>query len=175
MATSYVILTVANATLPSANAATLVKTTSTGTPPTNAGTLTYNTLNFAQDATDVRAMWEVPLPPDYLSTPTVTIIWGHTATSGNAVLLAGCAPATIGTTDEDAASYFAADTSGAVAVPATAGVDKSTTISLTDRGSGGTLAAGQVISVFVGRDADAAGDTASGTLKVRGAYLAYTS
>lgn len=171
MASSYVVLPLESALFPSANAGTLVKTTSTGTPPSNAGTLTYNTINFSSDTSDERAIWSVPVPPSYLSTPTLTVLWGSTATSGNHVLVAGLGPSVTGTTDADASSFTASDSSGAVAVPATAGIDKATTISLTAT----NVAAGAMVAVFVGRDADSGSDTASGTLKVRGAYLTFTS
>ena len=172
MASGYITLPLETALFPTALAGTLVKTTSSGTPPSNAGTLTYNTINFTNDSNDERCMWSFTVPPNYLSTPTVTLLWGHTATSGNAVILAGLGLSVTGTTDADASAYLIADTSGAIAVPATAGIDKSTTISLTDRGAAGTLAAGQVVNLFVGRDASA--DTAAGTLKIRGGYFTFT-
>lgn len=169
------VLLLEEAVFPTSNAGTLVKTTSGGSATTNTPAVTYNTINFTQDATDQTAIWNFEVPADYLSGPVATLLWGSTATTGNHVIKAGLSPSVTGTTDSDQSVYLAADSSGAISVPSTAGVDKSTSISLTAAGAGGTLAAGQMCSLFVGRDADHASDTASGTLLLRGAVFSYTS
>jgi hypothetical protein len=172
MATSRILLDPGDAALPTSNPATLTKITSTGTPPANAPTLTYNVLEF-NDATDQHGMWNFRLPDDYLSGGTITLLWGHSvAVAGNVIWLAGVELLSQLTTSVAAALYNAADSSGAVAVPGTANAFKETSIALTMTGA----VAGAFCALFVGRDANAAGDTATGGVgRILAVQFSYTS
>ena len=172
MGTSRILLDLESATLPTANPATLTKVTSSGTPPTNAPVLTYNGLDYS-DSTDQAAMWNLRLPDDYLSGGTLTFLWSHTAaTSGSVIWKAGAELVVASAGGVDAASYNAADAAAAVTVPGTVGQFKETSIALTMTGA----VAGAFCGVFLGRDADAGGDTATGGVgRILAVQLAYTA
>lgn len=170
MATTRIWLAPGDATLPSANPATLATVTSSATATTNTPKPTFKHLVFDQ-STDQHAMWSLPVLDDYLSGPTVKVFWGAAPTSGNVIWLAGLMAGVASSTDLDASTFLAADAASAVAVPSTSEQFKTTSIACTATG----VAAGGFISVFVGRDADAGGDTAAGDAYLVGAVLSYTS
>jgi hypothetical protein len=121
-------------------------------------------------STDQHCMWQFAVPANYISGGTVTLDWGSANTSGNVIWLAGLMVA--GTSGNVLSSaYLNADTSAATAVPGTSGFRQETSIALTTTG----MAAGLFASLFVGRDANAGGDTAAGNAWLFGAVLSYTS
>lgn len=87
------------------------------------------------------------------------------ATTGNVVLQAALEAITDGdATDTDAASSFdTANSSGAVAVPGTAGYIDQASITMTNADS---IAAGDYCRLRLNRDADNGSDTAAGDLQV---------
>ena len=172
MATSRIVLTPEVAVLPTSNPATLTKVTSSATATTNTPKPTYNKLEY-NDSTDKHAIFNLPIPADYLSTaaPVLKIWWTAAPTSGNVVWIAGLGVVVVGTTDFDASTFLAADSFGAIAVPGTAGIVKTSSVTLTATG----LVAAGFASLFIGRDADAGTDTAVGNAELLGAVLEYTS
>lgn len=169
--TSRILLAVEDATLPTSNpAGGPTKITSSGGAVANGPVVTYQILTF-NDTTDQHAMWAFRLPDDYLSGGTVTILWGHAANTGNVIWKAGAELIVPAGVVVSASSYNAADVAAAVAVPATIGQEKETSIALTMTGA----LAGAWCSVFVGRDADAGGDTATGNANLLAVQFSYTS
>jgi hypothetical protein len=171
MATTRILLPLEEAVLPTANPAVLTKVTGTGTPPANAPAVTANKLTFDQ-ATDQSAMWAFRLPADYLSGGLVVIKWSADVNAGNAVWKAGIAALIDGTTNLlSGAAYNAADVSATVAVPGTVGLTTETSWALTTTG----VAGARWVSVFIGRRASIAADTAAGTSNIWAAGFEYTS
>lgn len=169
MATSYLILPVETATLATTNPGVRSTVESSATATTNCPKVNYQKIVFNKD-TDQHCMWQFSVPANYVSGGVITLDWGAAVTSGNVIWLAGLMVATA-STDIDAGTYLAADATAATAVPGTVGYRQQTSITLTTTG----LAAGLFASLFVGRDANAAGDTAAGNSELFGAILSYTS
>lgn len=170
MSTSRVLLIPEDAVLPTANPATLTKVTSSGGPVANGPFVTYNVLAFDQ-TTDQHAMWNFRVPDDYLSGGTLTLLWGAAVNTGNVIWLAGAELMDPNSTVTSSSVYNAADSAGAIGTPATVGQFKETGIALTMTGA----SPGDLISVFVGRDAGAGGDTAAGNANLLAAQFSYTS
>jgi hypothetical protein len=170
--TTRILLEPGNAVLPTSNPATLTKVTSGGAAPSNAPVLTLNVLEFS-DSTDQAAMWAFRLPDDWISGGTITLLWSHTAaTSGNVAWKAGAELLGPLTAAFSSAAYNAADAATAVSVPGTVGMHRETSIGLTMTGA----AAGALCALFVGRDADAGTDTATGGVaRLLAAQFSYTS
>lgn len=115
------------------------------------------------------------MPGDYASAPVVRAKFGMaSATSGNIVLEAMLMAVTPGDSAAiDTGSLDTTNTSGAVAVPGTAGHMKDGTITMTNADS---VAAGDWCSLKFGRDADdGTNDTATGDLELYGLTLEYTT
>lgn len=150
------------------NPATPELVTSSGTQTTNTPKLHFVRLDFDQ-STDEHWLWQLVLPGDYSSGGTLRLNWGSDVTTGNVIWKAGVEVAA--SLDWDAAVFNAADAAAASAVPGTVGITKEDTIALTMTGAAANLP----IIIFVGRDADAAGDTAAGDAWLMTAALTYTS
>ena len=150
--------------------ATPTMVVSSGTQTTNTPKVSYVTLLFDQ-STDEHWMWQFHMPGDYVSGGTIHLVWGAAVTTGDVVWKAGIEIATASSTDLDAAIFNAADAAAASTVPGTVGQVKETTIALTMTGAGADLAC----VVFVGRDADAGGDTAAGDAALFAAALSYAN
>lgn len=171
MATTRILLTPEDAVLPTANPAALTKTLSAGTPPANAPAITYNVLAF-NDTTDQTCSWAFRLPSDYLSGGLIVVQWYAVAVAGNVVLKAGIAPVRLNNDDLDTTlAYNGPNLSGTVAVPGTSGrlLETSWALTMTN------VAPGLPVSIFLGRDADNAADTAVGNLNVFTVEFEYTS
>lgn len=152
------------------NAAGPEKVVSSGSQTSNTPKLSYIQLTFDQ-STDEHWEWAFPLPADYVSGGVLRLTWGAKVTTGNVIWKAGIKASVLSSVDMDAAVYLAADVSSATAVPGTVGISKETTITLTVTG----LAATTPVSVFVGRDADAGGDTAAGDACLVGVVFEYAT
>jgi hypothetical protein len=98
------------------------------------------------------------LPSNYASGGTLTFRYSATATSGNVVWKTGWALSTPGTTDFDGVAIGTVTAAAANAVPGTSGVEKTVAIDLGVTGA----AVGDVLYVYLARDADHASDTATG-------------
>lgn len=155
---------------PAANAPGTTTTASAAAATTNAFQTRVFTLDFDQ-TTDENTSWQFKVPSNYVSGGTVVIQWFSTPTSGNVIWKASIYVATASSSDIDTSAAFnAVDTSGAVAVNATSGQYKTTSIALTSPG----LSADKFAIVMLGRDADAGGDTAAGDARVISVALSYT-
>ena len=150
------------------DAAIPFKIVSTGTQTTNTPKVSYVHLLFNKD-TDKHWMWQFQLPGDWVSGGTVRLLWGSAVTTGDVIWKAGVEIGVAATTDMDAAIFNAADAAAASTVPGTVGHFKETTIALTTTGA----AANTYVVLFVGRDADAAGDTAAGDAQLLAASFTY--
>lgn len=170
MSTTRILLTLEDAVLPSANPAVLTKITSSATATTNTPKPTYNQLQFDQ-STDQSAIWTLRLPSDWVSGMSLFVKLGCAVNAGNVVMDGGIAPNTDSSTNTTAGVFTACDVSATTAVPGTVGQVLELSWSLTTTG----VAAGRLISVFLGRRASIAADTAAGTAYVLAAELEYTS
>lgn len=171
MSTSRVLLVPEDGVAPTTNPATLTKITSGGAAVTNGPVLTYNVLEF-NDTTDQHYMWNFRIPDDYVSGGVLTLTWGAaSATTNNVIWKAGARPCDPSSTTVSSASYNNADAAAASPVPGTAGQFKETSITLTMTGA----TPGDFLALFVGRDADAGGDTAVGNARLLSAQFSYTS
>lgn len=170
MATTRVLLVPEDGVAPTTNPATLTKVTSGGAAVTNGPVLTYNVLEF-NDTTDQHYMWNFRIPDDYVSGGTITLTWGHVANTNNVIWKAGAKPCDASSTVVSSASYNNADAAAASPVPGTIGQFKETSITLTMTGA----SPGDFLALFVGRDADAGGDTAVGNARLLCVQFSYTS
>lgn len=134
---------------------------SSGSQTSGTPKLTYDRYVFGQSA-DTFVVGHFRVPDDYASGGVIGFEVGSDVTSGNFRMIAGVEPFDVSSTDTDAAVYNAADASSATSVPGTAGQVKNLEITLTMTG----VAAGEVVSVFLGRDPDHAADTAAGDVWV---------
>lgn len=150
--------------------ATPAMVVSSGTQTTNTPKVSYINLLFDQ-STDEHWMWQFQMPGDYVSGGTLRLVWGSAVTTGDVIWKGGIEIATASSTDLDAAIFNAADAAAASTVPGTVGHVKETTITLTMTGAGANLAC----VVFIGRDADAAGDTAAGDAALFAATFTYAN
>lgn len=146
------------------------KMVSTETQTSNTPKVTAIRLVFGA-STDAHWMWVFQLPQDYGSGGTVRLSWGASVNSGNVVWKAGAVPLEPAAGSVTSAAFLAADSSGAVAVPGTIGVAKQTEVDLTMTDGD----AGDLVAVFVGRDADSGSDTAAGDAYLYAADFEYTS
>ncbi|MFF0867621.1 hypothetical protein ACFYUV_38070 [Nonomuraea sp. NPDC003560] len=132
-------------------------------------------LQLAYDAaTREQVTWSLRMPADYGSTPTLKIQCKTAATSGNTIFEGRLAAVTPGdATDVTAKAFAAANTSSATAVPSTAQRLFEISIALT---SADSLAAGDLVIVYLARDAANASDTVNGNdIEVVAATLEYTT
>lgn len=150
------------------NPATLEKIVSSGSQTANTPKVTYVQALFDQ-STDEHLMWHFAIPSDYTSGGTVRLLWGAKVTTGDVIWKTGIEAGDASSTDMDAAVFNAADAAAASTVPGTVGQFKETTIALTMTGA----SAGDEAILFVGRDADAGGDTAAGDATLRTAIFEY--
>lgn len=152
------------------NTAALSYEISGGTQATNSPKVTQMKLLF-DATTDEHWLFSLLLPGDYASGGTLRGEFKMTsATTGNIQMKASQV------TTADAASdtnkiFETVTTTGAVAVPGTAGIIKEFTITLTTTG----MAANEKCVLFIGRDPDDANDTATGDLELIALNLEYTT
>ena len=175
MATSRILLPIPGGVAPDGsgtgnNPATPEKVVSSGTQTTNTPKLSYVRLLF-DASTDEHWIWNFQLPTDWVSGGTLRLVWSSKGTTNNVVWKGGVKSITPSSDDADAAIYVAGDLGTATAVPGTVGQNKETTITLTTTG----FAAGEWLSVFVGRDADHASDTSTSDACLEALTLEYTS
>ncbi len=122
-------------------------------------------------ATSESAYWTVVAPQGLTGALSLVLTWAMaSATSGNVIWRAAVEAISDGdATDTDASTSFdTANSSGAVAVPGTAGYIKQTVIALTNDDG---VAAGDYVRISVDRDAANGSDTATGDAYLLAAEL----
>jgi hypothetical protein len=152
------------------NPATPELMVSAGTQTTNTPKSSVLTWLFDQ-STDEHLLFHGPLPADWSSGATVNIYYTAKATTGDVIWKAGMTALTAATDDLDAAVFIAGDLATANTVAGTQGQFKKVTIALTATG----LAAGDYVTLFVGRDADNGSDTLAADAVLVGVELQYTA
>lgn len=132
-------------------------------------------LQAAFDASTQEALiWSFRMPSDFTSNPVLKVQYKMaSAVTGNVIIESRVSATTPGdTTDTDAKTFSTVNTSAATAVPATtAGKIGEISLSLANSDS---LAANDYVSIYLARDADNAGDTATGDMEVVAVSLEYT-
>ena len=152
------------------NTAALSYEVSTGTQTTNTPKATQLKLLFDAD-TDEHWCFPLLLPGNYGSGGTLRVKGKMTsATSGNVILKAGQVASVDSSTADGAKVFAAADLSSATTVPGTAGYTFEAAITLTTT----SMAANRHTVLFIGRDADNAGDTATGDFELLSAMFEFT-
>lgn len=122
--------------------------------PTNGQQLRRRYLPF-DPTTDEGVFFVYLIPSNYVSGGSLTFRWSSNATTGNVIWKTAYALSTPGTTDFDGVAFGTVTAASAQATSATAGIEVSKTIDLGISGA----TAGQVLYVYLGRDADNASDT----------------
>lgn len=175
MATGTLILPIGAAQLPDGTASNLfpgiTRVKSSGTAPG----VYFLQANF--DAASLEWLtWSFRMPSDYLSDPTLKVQYKMaSATTGNLIVVGRVAAITPGTdtTDADAKTFAAANTSAATAVPGSpAGRVGEISLALTTDDS---LAAEDWVCVYLARDGASGSDTAAGDMEVIACTLEYTT
>lgn len=140
---------------PASNAPAAVASEASGaSAPTNGQQLRRRIRGF-DSATDEGVFLIYTLPANYSSGGTLSFRYSSNATTGNVIWKTGWALATPGTTDFDGVAIGTVTAATANAVPGTAGVEKTVSIDLGVTGA----TVGDVLYVYLGRDADNASDT----------------
>lgn len=171
MATASVLLGIGSAILPdgsASNAAPAIQRVKS-----SAAAPTPYFLQAAFDAaTDEMLMWSFRVPADYLSAPVLKVQYKMaSATTGDVIVAARIAAVSEpDAQDLDAKAFAAVNTAAAQTVPGTAGHVNEISVTLTNADS---LAAGDFVIVWLSRDADNAGDTATGDMEIIGITLEY--
>jgi hypothetical protein len=173
MATSRILLPVKDADLPTSNPAVRPAPpgiTSSAVATANTPKPTYQQLQYNQ-STDQFAMWTFRMPADYQSGGLVVVKLGAAVNAGNVVMSGGIDPSVDGSTLFPASVFNACDVSVATAVPASIGqtLDLSWALTMTQ------VQGSRLCTVFIGRRASIAGDTAAGDAYVLAAGFEYTS
>lgn len=140
---------------PASNAPAAVASEASGAAAPSNGHQLRRRIRGFDSATDEAIFLVFLLPSNYSSGGTLTFRFSSNATSGNVIWKTAYALSTLGTTDFDGIAFGTVTASAAQATPGTAGVEKSVSI---DLGVSGAVA-GQVLYVYLGRDADNASDT----------------
>jgi len=149
-----------------------VATANSNEPPASAF-MTLDTRNAhlvldADDTTDEECVFSGVMPQNFTASGGLTIkihFMATTATSGNAVLQA--AIETEASLDRDADSFAAFQSSGAVAVNGTSGIESIATVTMTNA-QADSVAAGDAFRIKIRRDADdtSATDSVTGDLEI---------
>ena len=166
MGTARIYLWPGDETDTSAPPAAWATDTSAGTPPTNGLAVPQRFRGF-DAAADEALAYQIPLPSNYSSGGALTFRFASAAAvAGNCVWKHAYVIERPGTTDWDGVVYSAVSTS-TVATNGTAGVAVSVALTLGVSGA----AAGDILHVFLGRDADNAADTLAGDAEYRAPLL----
>jgi hypothetical protein len=173
MATGSILLSTVAATMPDGSASNAAPAAQRVKSSAAAPSLHFIQLAF-DAATSEMCYWTFRMPADYASASVLKVQYKMaSATSGNVIIAARIAAISDGdATDTDAKALGTVNTSGATAVPGTAGHIDEISLTMTNADS---LAAGDWVTVQFERDADNASDTATGDMELIAASLEYTT
>jgi hypothetical protein len=129
-------------------------------------------LNFDAAQTE-QVTWQFIMPANYASAPVLKVQYKMTsATSGDVKIDGRIGAITPGdSTDCDAKAFASANTTTQT-VAGTAGYVKEISLTMTNADS---VAAGDIVFVYLGRLGADVADTATGDMEVAGVYLSYTT
>lgn len=173
MATGIVSLNPGSAIFPDGTASNLAPQLARVKSSAAAPSPYFYQINF--DAAQLeQCSWQFVMPPNYLSSPLLLVFCKMTsATTGNIVMNARIAAITSGDAVDMDAKAYAAVNAATAAVPGTAGFVLAYPINLAPNAD--SLAAGDLVILYFGRDGANVGDTATGDLEVVGLSLTYTA
>jgi hypothetical protein len=172
MATGSLILTPQSAKFPDGSASNLAPAMATVKSSASAPSPYFFQLLFS-DAQTEQCMWQVRMPADYSSAPVLKVQFKMaSATSGNVVWEGRLMAVTPGDAQDVDADAFAASNTDTEAVPGTAGHLDEASITLTNADS---VAAGDLVIVYLARLGADGSDTASGDAEFLVATLEYTT
>lgn len=141
-------------------------------PPAPAWTSADRIYWLFDDGTDELLVWTFRMPENYSSSPVAKIQYSMASATTNEVVLAVEIMAVSDGEDVDTDSFDTANASSATTVPGTAGLVDEISITLTNADS---VAAGDYVAVRISRDANNAGDDATGDLEMWAASIEYTT
>lgn len=124
------------------------------------------------DTTDEICYWSFRMPQDYASAPVLKCRYKMDSATTAEVIIRGAIRATADGEDPASSGFDTDNTSSAITVPGTAELEDEISLALT---SADSIAAGESCAVRFARDANNAGDDASGDMKVVGLSLEYTT
>lgn len=166
MGTARIFVNFGSETDPASNAPAAVATTaSSAAAPTNGQQLRFRSRDFDQ-STDEGTFFYFLLPSNYSSGGTLNLSWLTTVTSGDVVwktaFLVVHPSSEASPTDLDAAAVGTVTAQAAATVPGTAGQVKQSSFDLGVTGAH----AGDLLVVYLGRDANNGSDTAAADIKL---------
>lgn len=126
------------------------------------------------DTTDEIVHWTFRMPENYASAPVLKLQYSMASATANEVIVA-CQVMAVSDGDAaaiDSDSYDTVNTSSAITVPGTAGYMDEISLTLTNADS---AAAGDWVAIKFSRDANNAGDDATGDLELIAASLEFTT
>jgi len=124
------------------------------------------------DSTDEEIIYIFQVPDDFDSGLTIELTYTMDNETADEVIMFVEVMANADGEDVDSASFDSANTSGAITVPGTTGLQDTITITLSNDDS---IAAGEVCILRITRDADNAGDDADNDLELRTITVSYTN
>lgn len=155
MATAKIYGWFGDETDPASNAPAAVSSEASGAAaPTNGHQLRRRIRGF-DASTDEAIFLTFLLPANYSSGGTLVFRYSSNSTSGAVVWKTAYALSTLGTTDFDGVAFGTVTSAAANTTPSSAGIEKSVSIDLGVTGA----TVGQILYVYLGRDADNASDT----------------
>lgn len=172
MATGSILLSPGSAVMPDGSASNaapgIVRVKSSAGAPTP-----YFLQLLFDAATEEQCCWSLRMPANYASAPVLKVGYKmSSATTGGVAFEARLAAVSDGdATDVDAKALAAANV-GTATVPGTAGHRDEVSVTLTNADS---LAAGDLVMVYLNRDPAHASDTATGDAEVTDITLEYTT
>lgn len=124
------------------------------------------------DTVDELCYWRFRVPADFASDPVLKLLYSmENATTNEVIVGAECWSVTDGEATETE-SYDTVNTSAAITVPGTAKLLDSISLALTNDDG---MAIGDLLAIRFRRDANNAGDDATGDMRLHGASLEYTT
>lgn len=124
------------------------------------------------DTVDEICYWRFRVPVDYASAPVLKVLYSMASATTLEVIIGAELWSNADGEDAGAESYDTVNTSAATTVPGTAGLQDSISLTLTNNDS---MAAGEKLTIRFRRDADNAGDDATGDMELLAASLEYTT
>ena len=124
------------------------------------------------DSTDELCYWSFRMPENYASAPVLKVRYKMVSATADEVIIQAAIRATADGEDPASSGFDTDNTSAATTVPGTAEQMDEISLTMTNNDS---VAAGESVTLRFNRDADNAGDDATGDMKVIEVTLEYTT
>lgn len=124
------------------------------------------------DTADEICYWRFRVPANYASAPVLKLLYSMASATTLEVIVGAELWANADGEAAGAENYDTVNTSAAITVPGTAGFQDTISLTLTNNDG---MAAGEMLSIRFRRDANNAGDDATGDMELLAASLEYTT